>query len=174
MTGCDTTSRRYGVGKATGLKKFENIRCFSEQANTFSCHSAVSDVVASGEKALVALFGGKPGRVWSWLCLVWTVLWETCNKDTCYTATESPPNCSSGPIPQPACLSTSKTVAGEGCRNVDRGVGMESNWRSIGSCCDVPAACARLPSTINLMQLFVWLPHYEWGACAVRMVCIVL
>ena len=65
MTGCHTTSHRYGVGKATGLKKFENVRCFREQANTFSCHSAVSDVVAAGEKALVALFGGKPGRVWS-------------------------------------------------------------------------------------------------------------
>lgn len=61
MTGCDTTSRLYGVGKATALKKFENVPCFREQANTFSCHSAVSDVVAAGEKALVALFGGKPG-----------------------------------------------------------------------------------------------------------------
>lgn len=57
MTSCDTTSRLYQVGKATALKKFENVHCFREQANTFSCHSAVSDVVAAGEKAL---FGGKP------------------------------------------------------------------------------------------------------------------
>jgi len=61
MTGCDTTLHLYGVGKATALKKFENVPCFREQANTFSCHSAVSDVVAASEKALVALFGGKPG-----------------------------------------------------------------------------------------------------------------
>ena len=58
MTSCDTTSRLYGVSKATALKKFENVPRFREQANTFSCHSAVSDVVAAGEKAL---FGGKPG-----------------------------------------------------------------------------------------------------------------
>ena len=61
MTGCKTTSCLYGVGKATAQKKFENVPCFREQANTFSCHSAVSDVVAAGEKALAALFGGKPG-----------------------------------------------------------------------------------------------------------------
>ena len=57
ITGCDTTSRLYGVGKATALKKFEN----ALQANVFSCHSAVSDVVTAGEKALVSLFGGKTG-----------------------------------------------------------------------------------------------------------------
>jgi len=60
-TSCNTTSRLYGVGKATARKKFENVPCFREQANTLSCHSAVSDVVAAGEKALVALFDGKPG-----------------------------------------------------------------------------------------------------------------
>ena len=61
MTVCDTASRLYGVGKATALKKFENVPCFREQANTFSCHSALSDVVAAGDEALVALLGGKPG-----------------------------------------------------------------------------------------------------------------
>ena len=34
-----------------------------EQAIVFSCHSTVSDVVTAGEKALVSLFGGKPGVV---------------------------------------------------------------------------------------------------------------
>ena len=61
ITGCDTTSRLYGVGKATALKKCENVLHFKEQANVFSCHSAVSDVVTAGEKALVSLFGGKLG-----------------------------------------------------------------------------------------------------------------
>ena len=61
ITGCDTTSRLYGVGKATALKKSENVLHFKEQANVFSCHSTVSDVVTAGEKALVSLFGGKPG-----------------------------------------------------------------------------------------------------------------
>ena len=61
ITGCDTASRLYGVGKASALKKFENVLHFKEQANVFSCHSAVSDVVTAGEKAFVSLFGGKPG-----------------------------------------------------------------------------------------------------------------
>ena len=61
ITRCDTTSILYGVGKATALKKFGNVFNFKEQANVFSYHSAVSDVVAIGEKALVSLFGGKPG-----------------------------------------------------------------------------------------------------------------
>ena len=55
-TGCDTTSRIYRVGKATVLKKSENVLGFKEQANVFSCHSAVSDVVTAGEKALASLF----------------------------------------------------------------------------------------------------------------------
>ena len=52
ITGCDTTSRLYGVGQATALKKFENVLHFKEQAYVFSCQS-VSDVVTAGEKALV-------------------------------------------------------------------------------------------------------------------------
>ena len=61
ITGCDITSRLHRVGKATGLKKFDNILHFKEQANVSSCHSAVSDVVTAGDEALVSLFGGKPG-----------------------------------------------------------------------------------------------------------------
>ena len=56
ITRCDTTSRLYGVGKATVLTKFENVLSFKEQANVFSCHSALSDVVTEGEKALIYHF----------------------------------------------------------------------------------------------------------------------
>ena len=59
ITGCDTTSRLYGVGKATVLKKFENVLSFKEQANVFSCHSGVFDDVTAGEKAMVSLFRGE-------------------------------------------------------------------------------------------------------------------
>ena len=57
----DTTSRLYGDGKTIALKKFQNALHFKQEANVFSCHSAVSDVVTAGEKALVSRFGGKPG-----------------------------------------------------------------------------------------------------------------
>ena len=58
-TGCDTTLHLYGVGKAAVLKKFEKVLSFKEQANVLSSHSAVSDVVTAGEKALVSLFRGE-------------------------------------------------------------------------------------------------------------------
>ncbi len=61
ITGCDTTSRLYGVGKATALKKLKNAHYLMEQAKVFGCRSTVSDIVTAGEKALVILFGGKPG-----------------------------------------------------------------------------------------------------------------
>ncbi len=38
-------------------------------------------------------------------------------------------------------------------RKVGRPQDKESNWPSVGSCCDGPAACARLTSTVNRMQL---------------------
>ena len=58
VTGCDTTSRLYGAGKATALKKFLDVPYFKEQANVFSSHSAVSDIVTASENALVSLFRG--------------------------------------------------------------------------------------------------------------------
>ena len=52
VTGCDTTSRLYGVGTVTALKKFENVLHFKEQANVFSCHSAVSTLSLQVKKHL--------------------------------------------------------------------------------------------------------------------------
>lgn len=60
-TGCGTTSHLFEVGKVTALKKLENVLHLKEQVNVFSCHSAVLDVITAGEKALVSLFGVKPG-----------------------------------------------------------------------------------------------------------------
>ena len=60
VTRCHTSSRLYGVGKATTLKKLESVPYLKEHGNIFTCHSAVSDVVSPGEKALVSLFSGKP------------------------------------------------------------------------------------------------------------------
>ena len=42
-------------------KKLENVPYLKEHANVFTCHSAVSGVVTTGEKALVSLFVSKPG-----------------------------------------------------------------------------------------------------------------
>ena len=61
VTCCNTTSRLYGVGKATALKIFENLRHFKALAKVFNSHSTVYDIVRVSEKAVVSLFGGKPG-----------------------------------------------------------------------------------------------------------------
>ena len=42
------------------LKRSVDVPYFREQANVFSSHSAVSDIVTAGEKVLVSLFGGQP------------------------------------------------------------------------------------------------------------------
>jgi len=57
-TCCDTTSRLHGVGSWSWRMHL------MEQAKVFGfslLHTSASDVVTAGEKALVTLFGGKPG-----------------------------------------------------------------------------------------------------------------
>ena len=111
ITGCGTTSRLYGVGRATALKKFENVLHFKEQSNVFSCHSAVSDVVTACEKALVSLFGGKPGVGLN--ALRYQRYFENLASKTSHIEPQNLPfNSSSCPISQPARLPTGKAVAG--------------------------------------------------------------
>lgn len=59
LLGCDTTSQLYGIGKKKGLQILKNNSTFVAAADTFNNPSAaVIDVVAAGEKALVAVYGG--------------------------------------------------------------------------------------------------------------------
>jgi hypothetical protein len=61
ILGCDTTSRLYGIGKGASLKRFKKNAVFREQAKVFNTPSASPDnVIAAGEKALVAIYNGKP------------------------------------------------------------------------------------------------------------------
>ncbi len=57
LLGCDTTSRLYGIGKGSSLKKFTASHQFREQAKVFNTHSASMQDV--GEKALVIIYNGK-------------------------------------------------------------------------------------------------------------------
>ena len=68
VTGCNNTSRQYGVGKATVLLKFENlsylesIKAYVSRCHCYTCYMyyAVLAIFLAGEKALVFLFGVKP------------------------------------------------------------------------------------------------------------------
>ena len=58
--GCDTTSRRFAIGKAAGLKLIKDNETFREQAEVFrSVVSSKDQVIAAGEKAMTIIQKGK-------------------------------------------------------------------------------------------------------------------
>ena len=58
--GCDTTSRIFGIGKGTILKKFNLSIALQQAANVFdSPISNHEEIASAGEKAFVALYNGK-------------------------------------------------------------------------------------------------------------------
>ena len=61
FTGCDTTSRIYGIGKGQLLKKVEdpNVKDF---AKCFMDDTTRSEVEQAGEEVFIALFNGKEGE----------------------------------------------------------------------------------------------------------------
>ena len=62
FSGCDTTSRVHGIGKAAALKKYANSLHFREQTKIFNSPSTVGNIMVVGENVLVSLNGGKPGE----------------------------------------------------------------------------------------------------------------
>ena len=60
LTGCDTTSRIYGISKGSAIKKAKTDSQFGAQADVFLKESSKDDIVAAGECVLVGLYGGVP------------------------------------------------------------------------------------------------------------------
>ena len=61
LTGCDTTSRLFGIGKPFALKKIKSDEYLQEQAQIFMSANMTKDVIIkAGEEALVSLYGGIP------------------------------------------------------------------------------------------------------------------
>ena len=60
LLGCDTTSRVYGIGTPTALKKSMTNDHFRKQAEVFeSAAPTVEELVTAGEQALVYVHDGK-------------------------------------------------------------------------------------------------------------------
>ena len=60
MIGCDTTSRLFGIGKGTILKKFKANVELQKAAEVFdSTLSTPSQIESAGERVLVVMYGGK-------------------------------------------------------------------------------------------------------------------
>ena len=57
LTGCDTTSRVYGISKGAALKKSTADQQFKLHAEIFLKESSKCDIVAAGKGALVSLYG---------------------------------------------------------------------------------------------------------------------
>ena len=58
LCGCDTTSRLFGVSKATALKKVVNDAYFRQQALVFCSEASRQDLEDAGKRAVVSLYGG--------------------------------------------------------------------------------------------------------------------
>ena len=63
LLGCDTTSRVFGIGKGSALKKFVDCSYFREQASVFNrTNASREDIIEAGERALVSLLNGRRGE----------------------------------------------------------------------------------------------------------------
>ena len=74
ITRGDTTSRAFGVGKRTGLRKCSQSDSLCQLAQVFSVDKDVKDIFDAGQKILVALYDGKSGSTlnslrYQWFCL---------------------------------------------------------------------------------------------------------
>ena len=62
ISGCDTTSILYGLGKGLSLKRITSRALFRNKAETLCKKDAtVDDVIDAGEAAIVCLYNGKEG-----------------------------------------------------------------------------------------------------------------
>ncbi|KAK6172757.1 hypothetical protein SNE40_016353 [Patella caerulea] len=59
MTGCDTTSRLFGMGKGIALRKLNSDPQFRGNAEVFSNEASKKDIICAGEKTLTCLYGGR-------------------------------------------------------------------------------------------------------------------
>lgn len=60
LTGCDTTSQLFGIGKGSALKKFKSDERLSALVDVFLAQSNKDDIICCGEQILVILYGGLP------------------------------------------------------------------------------------------------------------------
>ena len=62
ISGCDTTSKLYDVGKRAALKKFMDSQTLKELGDVFLKISQMEDIIKSGERIITNLYGGVPSE----------------------------------------------------------------------------------------------------------------
>ena len=69
LLGCDTTSRLYGIGKGTSLKKFKGNVVLQQAARCFdSPHLTHAQIQSAGENSLIVKYNGKQNKLLNDLC----------------------------------------------------------------------------------------------------------
>ena len=62
ISGCDTTSKLYGVGMRAALKKFMDSQTLKTLGDVFLKISQMEDIIKSGERIITNLYGGVPSE----------------------------------------------------------------------------------------------------------------
>jgi hypothetical protein len=62
ISGCDTTSKLYGVGKRAALKKFMDSQKLKELGDVFMKIFQMEDIIKSGERIITNMYGGVPSE----------------------------------------------------------------------------------------------------------------
>ena len=62
VSGSDTISRQYGVGKGAALLKLRSDSAFKEAVHVFIRQLSLEEIDAAGEKAFCALYGVQPNE----------------------------------------------------------------------------------------------------------------
>lgn len=60
ISGCDTTSRLFGIGKGQVYKRFQTALSIQRFSEVFLHESSKEVIASNGEKILICLYGGKP------------------------------------------------------------------------------------------------------------------
>ena len=62
LSGCDTTSRLFGVGKSNALKRLTNDSFLRQERTFLDINATKDDVVKAGENALLIIYNGNTGE----------------------------------------------------------------------------------------------------------------
>ena len=112
--------------KLARQQAWRNLRMYFTSKNKLTSSAIILRFPTAGEKALVSLFGGKPGVGLNNLRYQ-RYFGKTCKQDVSYWPTESAPNSSCCSISQPARLPAGKAVTWRRCWHIHGKLAVESH-----------------------------------------------
>ena len=118
FTGCDTTSRPFGIGQAATLKKLKSCPHYANScpqmqtaAQLFLQEVSLETVQSAGEKVLVMMYGRNPCELRR--APVQIVLFQSGSRNNLRASSHTFSNICSYPIPQSQSVSAGSRMAGK-------------------------------------------------------------